>query len=184
MTRKHPNRYVLRSATAVITFWIGAAVMAVVVGIPLVQADWRLLRFLLLPSLLLVWLFWIVLYRPAVHYDESRAIVVNIGRTHVLPWARVKYLRQGIGLMFDLDAGKTIQALGVPAPRRPGIIAGSIDRSTRPTQNFHHDAEVLDGVRQAASSSPEPVASSWDVIPLVIGAVLIVAVIVEFAIGV
>jgi hypothetical protein len=174
----------MRSATAVIAFWVGAVVMLAVVVIPLLQPDWPLFRFLLAPALLLTWLFWIVLYRPAVHYDQARAIVVNVGRKHVLPWGHVAHLRQGIGLMFDLDSGKTVQALGVPAPRRPGIIAGSIDRRTRPTQDFHHDAEVLDGVRQAAATSSETIVATWDVIPLVIGALLVVAVVIEFVIGI
>jgi hypothetical protein len=183
VTRKRPDRYVLRSATSVISFWVGAAVMLVVVGIPLVQADWSLVRILLAPSLLLVWLFWIVLYRPSVRYDSALAIVVNIGRTHVLPWGHVVHLRQGLGLMFELDTGKTVQAVGVPAPRRRGIIGSVIDRRTRPTQEFHQDVDILDGVRQSATSSSVPVASTWDIIPLAIGGVLLVAVIIEFAVG-
>jgi hypothetical protein len=173
----------MRSGGSVVAFWVGAVVMLVVVGIPFVQADWSLLWLLLAPSLLLTWLFWIVLYRPAVHYDQARALVVNIGRKHVLPWGHVMHLRQGIGLMFDLDSGKTVQAQGVSAPRRPGIIAGAIDRRTRPTEDFHHQADILDGVRLSAPSSSEPVSSTWDVIPLLIGAVLVIVVVVEVLIG-
>jgi hypothetical protein len=174
----------MRSATAVIAFWAGAVVLLVVVGIPLVQANWRVFGFLLPPSLLLVWMFWIVLYRPAVHYDPTKAVVVNIGRRHVLPWGHVTRLRQGIGMLFDLDTGKSVQALGVPAPRRPGIIMSAVDRRTRPTQDINYDADILDGVRLSAASSSEPVASTWDTIPLVIGAVLVVAVGIELAIGI
>jgi hypothetical protein len=87
-------------------------------------------------------------------------------------------------MMFDLDTGKTIQASGVPAPRRPGIIAGAVDRRTRPTHDLNHDSDILDGVRRSASPATEPVVSTWDVVPLVIGAVLVVAVVLEFAIGV
>jgi hypothetical protein len=184
MTRKQPDRYVMRSASAVIAFWVGTVVLLVVVGVPLARADWRLLGFLLGPSLLLIWMFWVVLYRPAVRYDPARAVVVNIGRKHVLPWGHVTNVRQGIGMMFDLDTGKTIQASGVPAPRRPGIIAGAVDRRTRPTHDLNHDSDILDGVRRSASPATEPVVSTWDVVPLVIGAVLVVAVVLEFAIGV
>jgi hypothetical protein len=172
----------MRSAGSVVAFWVGAVVMLAVVGIPAVQADWRLFWLLLAPALFLSWLFWIVLYRPAVHYDRSRAVVINVGRKHILPWGHVTYLRQGISLMFDLDAGKTVQAWGVPAPRQPGIIAGAIDRRTRPTQNFHHDADVLDGVRLSAPAASDPVVATWDIIPLVIGAVLVLALLVELAI--
>ncbi|MDQ1572726.1 MAG: hypothetical protein QOH44_285, partial [Actinomycetota bacterium] len=65
----------MRSASAVIAFWVGTVVLLVVVGVPLARADWRLLGFLLGPSLLLIWMFWIVLYRPAVRYDPARAVV-------------------------------------------------------------------------------------------------------------
>jgi hypothetical protein len=85
--------------------------------------------------------------------------------------------------MFDLDTGKTVQAVGVPSPRPRGIIGSVIDRRTRPTQEFHHDADVLDGVRLSATPSSEPVASTWDTIPLAVGAVLLAAVIIEFAVG-
>jgi hypothetical protein len=171
----------MRAATAVITFWVGAAVMLVVVGIPLVQADWSLFWSLLPPALFLAWLFWIVLYRPAVHYDRAGAIVINIGRKHVLPWSHVTHLRQGIGLRFELDTGTTVQAWGVPPPRRTGIIAGAIDRRTRPTQDFHHDADVLDAMRASAPKGSEPVMSTWETVPLVIGAVLVGALVLEFA---
>jgi hypothetical protein len=174
----------MRSATAVITFWVGAVVLLVAVGIAFAQADWRLFWVLLGPSLLLAWIFWIALFRPAVHYDQVGAVVINIGRRHVLPWDHVTNVRQGISLTFDLDTGKSVQAWGVPAPRRPGIIAGAIDRRTRPTHDLHHDADVLDGVRQSASAGSEPVSSRWDRIPLVIGAVLVVVVVVEFVIGI
>jgi hypothetical protein len=184
VSRKYPDRYVMRSASSVIAFWVGAGVLLVVIAIPLVQANWRVLSFLLAPALLLAWMFWIVLYRPAVRYDPARAVVVNIGRSHVLPWGHVTNVHQGIGMIFDLDSRRPIQAVGVPAPRRPGIIAGSIDRRTRPTSDLHHEAEILDGVRRAALAASDPIESSWDVVPLVIGAVLVVAVVLEFLIGI
>jgi hypothetical protein len=179
-----PARYTMRSVSSVVTFWIGAVSLLVVVGAPLLSGDWRVFEFAVGPSLLLVWILWLALYRPAVHYDDARAVVVNIGRTHVLPWSRVTSVRQGIGLLFDLDGRTTITAYGVPAPRRPGNIASAIDRRTRPTHDLNRDAELLDGIRGAATPRSDPIVSSWDVIPLVIGAVLVVAVVVEIALGI
>lgn len=179
-----PARYTVRSASAVITFWIGVAALAVVVGVPAFGGNWRVAVFTLGPSLLLAWALWLALYRPAVHYDDARAVVVNIGRRHVLPWGHVASVRQGIGLLFEMDAGKPIVAYGAPAPRQPGNIAGAIDRRTRPTVDTNREADLLDGVRRAASPSPEPVVSSWERIPLLIGAVLAVLVVVEFLVGV
>jgi hypothetical protein len=177
-------RYTIRSVSAVITFWIGVVALFVVVGAPLLSGDWRVFGFAIGPSLLLAWILWIALYRPAVHYDDARAVVVNIGRTHVLPWAQVTGVRQGIGLLFDLVAHTTITAYGVPSPRPTGNIASAIDRRTRPAHDLNRDAELLEGFRGSATPSSDPVVSSWDVIPLTIGAVLGVAVAVELALGI
>jgi hypothetical protein len=184
VTRKNPDEYVLRSSSGVITFWLGAVVMAGVLAIPLVQADWRLFWFLFAPALLFTWTFWIVLYRPAVYYDPARAIVVNGGRTHVLPWGHVTNVRQAISMVFELDAGKPVQAWGVPAQRRRGIIGSALDRRTRPTHELHQEADLLDSFRRVAPPAPEPVSASWDIVPLAIGAVLVIAVVVEFAVGI
>ncbi|MDP9027493.1 MAG: hypothetical protein M3N46_08035 [Actinomycetota bacterium] len=179
-----PARYTMRSVSAVITFWIGVVALFVVVGAPLLSGDWRVFVFAIGPALLLAWVLWIALYRPAVHYDDARAVVVNIGRTHVLPWAQVTGVRQGIGLLFDLDARKTIIAYGVPAPRPPGNIASVIDRRTRPTHDLNQDADLLEGVRSSATPSTDPIVSTWDVIPLMIGVVLVVVVVVEIVLGI
>lgn len=184
MPRKaRSGRYVVRSASAVIPFWIGMVILAVVVGTPVVRADWRLVAFSIGPVLLLAWILWFVLFRPAVHYDSERAVVVNFGRVHALPWGHVTGIRQGISLVFDLDDGKPISAFGAPAPRRTGNVMGNFDRRTRPVESFHREAELLDGFRRGATPSEAPVTTRWDVIPLVIGAVLLVAVAVELAIG-
>jgi hypothetical protein len=184
VSRRHPDRYVIRSASTVVAFWIGIAVVLVVVGTPIILLDWRQFGILVAPALLFAWILWMVLYRPSVHYDSTRAVVVNIGRTHVLPWGHVTNVHQGIGMIFDLDAGKPVVAAGAPSPRRPGIIAGAIDRRTRPSFDLHHEADLLDSVRGAAAVSSDPVVSTWDAVPLLIGAVLAVAVVVEFAVGI
>lgn len=185
MPRKsRSSGYVVRSSSAVIPFWIGVVVLAGVVVIPLVGADWRLLAFILPPALLLAWVLWFVLFRPAVHYDAAKAVVVNFGRTHVLPWGHVTNVRQGISLIFDLDAGKPVSAFGAPAPRRTGNVMGNFDRRTRPVETFHREAELLDGFRRGAPPADAPVTARWDVIPLVIGGALALAVVVEILIGI
>ncbi len=185
MARKGaPARYTMRSATAVITFWVGVAVLVVVVGAPLLSGDRSVFMFAVGPAALLAWALWIALYRPAIHYDDARVVVVNIGRRYELPWAHVTGVRQGIGMLFDLDAGKTITAQGVPAPRRPGNIASVIDRRTRPSHDLNQDADLLEGVRRSAIPSSDPIVATWEVIPLLIGVVLVVAVVLHIAIGI
>jgi hypothetical protein len=185
MSRKNrTDEYVLRSSSSVAVFWIGAALMAILIGTPLVRADWRVFAFAVAPALLLTWVLWIMLYRPAVRYDASRAIVINIGRTHVLPWPRVTGIRQRLGIEFDLDSGGVVKAVGVPPPGRPGNLASMLDRRTRPVHDVTRNAEILESVRVAARPGDEPVVSRWDVLPLVIGSALIVAVAVEVLFGI
>lgn len=182
--KKRTGEYTLRSGSSVIVFWLGVAVMAILVATPLARADWRVFAFVLAPALVVTWVLWIALYRPAVRYDESRAVVVNIGRTHVLPWHRVTGVRQSLGVDFELDGGRVVKAVGVPPPRRPGNLARNFDRRTRPAYDFNRNAEILEGFRVAAAPTDESVVSRWDAIPLAIGAVLIIAVVIEVFIGI
>ncbi len=176
---KRTGEYTLRSGSSVVVFWIGAVVMAVVIATPLARSDWRVFVFAVAPALLLVWALWIALYRPAIRYDARRAVVVNMGRTHVLPWPRVAGVRQRLGIDFELDSGRVVKAVGVPPPRRLGNVASNFDRRTRPAYDFNRNADILDSFRVAAAPDDESVVSRWDAIPLIIGAVLVVVVVVE-----
>ena len=182
--KRNAGEYTLRSGSSVVVFWIGASVMAILAATPVVRGDGRLFAFVVAPCLLVVWVLWIALYRPAVRYDERRAVVVNIGRTHVVPWSRVESVRQRIGLVFELEGGRVITAAGVPPPRRVGNVAGNFDRRTRPTNYFDTNSELLENVRVAAAPSADSVASKWDVVPLAIGAALVIAVVVETLVGI
>ncbi|MBC7517586.1 MAG: hypothetical protein H7248_01660 [Microbacteriaceae bacterium] len=182
--KQRAGEYTLRSGSSVFVFWIGAVIMVIVVAASVAGGDWRVFAFEFVPALLIVWVLWIALYRPSIHYDEHRAVVVNIGRTHVLPWARVDSVRQRIGLAFELDAGRIVTAVGVPAPRPVGNVASNFDRRTRPTNHFNASAELLESVRVAAAPTTDQVVSRWDTLPLALGAVLVVAVAVEVLFGV
>jgi hypothetical protein len=177
--RNRTDKYTIRSGSSVVVFWVGAAVMTVVIVTPLLRADWRVFTFVIAPALLLVWVLWIALYRPAVRFDARRVVVVNIGRTHVLPWPRVISIRQRLGLDFDLDGGTVVKAVGVPPPRRLGNVASMFDRRTRPTYEYSQNADLLESVRVAAAPDGAPVVSKWDTIPLAIGVALILAIAVE-----
>ncbi len=182
--KQRAGRYTLRSGSSVVVFWVGAAVMAIIVGTSFAGGDWRVFAFVVAAALLIVWALWIALYRPAVHYDERQAVVVNIGRTHVLPWARVESIRQRLGLDFELEGGRTVTCVGVPPPRRVGNVASALDRRTRPINHYDTNAELLESVRVAAAPNADQIVSRWDALPLVIGAVLVIAVVVEVLVGV
>lgn len=182
--KKRAGEYTLRSSSSVVVFWLGATVIAVLITTPLVQADWRVFALMVAPAFLLIWALWIALYRPAIRYDERRAVVVNMGRTHMLPWHHVTGIRQRLGIDFDLDGGRVVTAVAVPPPRRLGNVASNFDRRTRPAYDFSRNADILEGFRAAAAPTDESVVSRWDAIPLTIGAVLLVAVAVEVLFGI
>jgi hypothetical protein len=177
--------YTMRSTSGVVAFWIAVVVLVAVVGTTVVRGDWGLFAFVLPPSLLMIWLLWLVLYRPVVRYDDTRVTVTNIGRVHVMPWARVTGVRQRFGLEFSLEGvARPLTAWAVPPPRRPGNIASALDRRSRTEHDPDAHARVLEGFREGAAPSDDPVVHRWDLVPLVIGAVLVVAVVLEFAIGI
>lgn len=182
--QRRSGGYVLRTTSSVVGFWVGVVILAVVVGTPLVRGDWRLLGFAAAPSLLLAWILWIVLYRPAVRWDAERAVVTNIGRRHVVPWPRVRVVRQTINLVFELHEGAPVRAVGAPPPRRPGNIASNFDRRSRVGYDFHQNATLLESYRQAAPPSDAPVEHRWEIVPLAIGAVLTVVVALQFILGI
>ncbi|MGN6325170.1 PH domain-containing protein [Pseudolysinimonas sp.] len=179
-----PHRYTIRSSSSALGFWLGAAVLVVLVGAPLVMAEWRVVGFVLPPALLLGWALWLFLYRPAVHYDEREIVVVNVGRVHTVPWSRVVRIRQRFSLELDFASGRPLQAWGVQPPRRAGNVASMFDRRSRTPPDPDRYVHVLEGFRENAEPGDAPVTRRWDVVPLAIGAVLIAAVIVEIAIGV
>lgn len=175
-----PEReYVIRDTSLLVVFWLGVVALAalvVLLGTPLFGSDWSLFGFLLPPALLLAWTLWLVLYHPQVRYNPTRALVINIGRVHELPWARVSAVRQRLTLVFDLTNGRTVTAAGVSAPRGAGTVVGGISgRLGEAATHFNRNAEALDAQRASAAPTDAQAVSRWDVVPLVIGAVLLVA---------
>lgn len=174
--------YTMRAASAVAAFWVGAAILVVVVGTPLVRGDLGVFAFIVGPAALLAWLLWMLLYRPLVRYDDLGVRIVNIGRVHELPWSAVSVVQQRIGLDFRLSDGRTIRAIAVPPPARPGNVVSMLDRRERREYDFHHHASVLEAYRIAAPPSAETATSRWDSPALVLGAVLVAVLVVEFAV--
>lgn len=181
-TRWRRSGYVLRSASAVVAFWVGAVVLAIVLGAPLFTGDLRVFDFVLGPVLTLAWLLWLLLYRPVVRYDERRVLVVNVGRIHTVPWSRVVAVQQRIGLDFGLAGGGTVRAMAVPPPARAGNVVSALDRRQRRDYDFNQHAALLEAYRIAAPPSSEPVASRWDLPALAIGVVPVVVLIIGLAI--
>ncbi len=184
MPKQEERGYVIRPTSSIVAFWVAVAVLLVVVGVPLFTADWHTFGFVLPLSLFLAWVLWIVLLRPGLRYDAAKAVVTNIGRTHTVPWPRVAGVRQRLNVVFELDTGKSIEAWGAPYPRkRSNVLNGFSKDPAQSEYDFDQRAELLESFRKAAPASDEPVRSRWDVVPLLIGLVLAIAVVLELTLG-
>lgn len=173
--RTREGQYCLRSGTSVATFWVGAVVVTTIIAVPALSADWHLLGFVATPALLLLWLLWMVLLRPAIRYDSSGVTICNIGRTHRLPWCRVTSIRQHLGIDFELDDSRVVRAIAVSPPRRAGNIASAFDRNTRPAYDYNRNVEILEGFRLAAAPTGDAAVSRFNGFAWSIGGVLLAA---------
>ena len=178
------RQYVLRDTGSAVVFWVAVAVFGLLLGDNIARGDWATLGFTLPLVLLGAWLLWFVLVHPHVRYDSNRVMVVNIGRVHELPWSRVTAVRQRLGVVFEMDDGSTVTAAGASAPRGMGTIVGGITgKLGENAVHFNRNALSLDAMRASAAPTPAPVVSRWDRIPLLVGAALVVAAIVDLVIA-
>lgn len=178
---KRAASYVLRDNGTSVVFWI-AAVVGVVLLIDAVVRGGPLLFATTAPFVAAaVWLVWVTLFRPHVRYDLERVVVTNIGRVHDLPWTQVAAVRQRLNLSFDLVDGRTIGAIGVTAPRSRGLVLSGLSRGKlgAGSANFHEHTDAITPIREAAAPSTANTVSRWDSVPLLIGAVVAVAVVLD-----
>ncbi|MGB4777778.1 hypothetical protein [Microbacterium sp.] len=174
----------LRDPRSTVTFWAGVSVMALIgIDFAVIQ-NWPLLATSLPFLLFLAWVLWIMLLRPRVVYDSERARVISFLRTYDLPWPRVAAIRQRLHLMFELESGRVITAYAVTASRGPGAIVRTATRRIGDDPGaFTRTADDLDQVRRNATPSSEQTRSGWDVLPIALGAVLLVAMVVTLIVG-
>ena len=155
-----------RSAASVVSF--GAVVaLAVFVLVDALARGHVLFALRWAPAMLfLVWLFWLLLWRPTVHVDADGVTVVNVARTVRVPWSRVDRVQAGPQVRLLLRDGRRIDCWGGPSParRRRGGDAPIPEMVLR-----------MEELREAATPSAEEPEARWDRAPLVLGAALAVA---------
>lgn len=168
MTSPQPRPTVLRATSSAVAFWATAALAGVFIGDALIRGAWTTLARWLPLILLIVWAVWLVLYRSSIRVTDAEAVVVNLARTHAVPWSRVEAVERGPQVVLELWDGRRITCWGGPFPRKMGLRRRENDAQTDVVQ-------ALDGARDAAVSSSSPVVSRWDVPVLVVGVVLATA---------
>lgn len=160
-----------RATSTVITFWVAVGFAAVLVGDACLRGAWATVLAYLPPVLFVLWLLWLVLWRTSVRALPDRVIVTNLLRVHDVPWSRVVEVRQRGQVTLELDDSRQLLCWGGPFPTKPGVRSSS---RRRPAESF---AAVLDHYRGSAPPSSEPATRRWDLVALVPGIVLALAVI-------
>src|SRR3954453_15981370 len=113
----------LRPVSAGVAFWL-----AIVIGAWAVFDAARVDGVLGLrwgsAAAIILWVLWVVLWRPSIRIREDELEVVNALRTWTIPWSRVQDAESRLQHVFVLDDGRAVTAWGSPSPGR-----GKGDRS-------------------------------------------------------
>lgn len=181
MTRAPAHSYVLRDTVTSVVFWLAVVLGVVLVGDPILRGDLALFATTAPFVAIALWALFLVMLHPHIRYDEERVVVTNIGRVHELPWSRVVAVRQNLNLAFELDDRRRITAVGVTASRGRGLVLSGLSRGKMGvgSEEFHQHADALRPFQAAARTSNAPVVSRWDTVPLLVGAALAVALVVD-----
>jgi hypothetical protein len=143
--RDSPGRgRTLRPASAGVTFWLAVAIGAWAVFDaarvdPVEGLRWGAI------AVLVLWVLWVLLWRPSIRIREDEVDVVNALRTWTIPWSRVQDVESRLQHVFVLDDGRAVTAWGSPSPGR-----GKGDRSNGV------DLQLLVN-RTVPSGEPEPI---------------------------
>jgi hypothetical protein len=169
-----------RPSSSLVAFWAVAAVGVLFLGDSVVRGNWHVFGLAVAPVGLIVWAALLFLYRPRVSFDAERVVVINPGRIITVPWGRVSGVRQRFQILLELADGSTITCWGSPFPEKPG--------HTRPgpVSNRSSGGEVVGPLESARARSEgrgsgATIERRWDALPLVLGAVLFVACVIEVA---
>lgn len=109
----------------------GATMIAVIAAAALLLADavyrgqWVVLFVSLPPLATIVWVVWILVYRPCIRYDDDAMEVVNVGRVTRMPWPLIVDLTMRFQVVALLADEKKVVSWGGPTmprtkARRPG----------------------------------------------------------------
>jgi hypothetical protein len=172
-----------RATSTLFSFWAVVGFAALLVGDALVRGSWHVLALSVAPAALAVWAAWMLLFRPSIRFDTDRVVTVNPGRVIEVPWQRVVIVRQRPQLVLELDDGSRVTCWGSPFPEKPG--RRPRDASKRRDSAAGDVVGTLEAARSGArSTTPDAMVSRrWDVVPLLGGAVLAVACLIELVLA-
>ena len=169
-----------RPGSSLVSFYAVVLIAVVLVGDSAINGEWRTVEVTLAPALLVVWAAWILLFRPSIRFDRETVTVHNPLRVIRVPWARVSAVSQRFQVVLELDDGKKVTCWGSPFPEKPGARRQTPARAGRALLATDV-ASKLESARASvrSGSSDTQVVRRFDLVAVVVGAIVLLACAVE-----
>lgn len=193
-----PEPVVFRPRGGQILAWIAIGVCAMGLVIIAVTDGVASLLVWVAPVLLVAWLAWVLYVAPAVTVTDGFVEVANPFRTHRVPWGDIAEVETRYALTVQTRAGRRIRAWAAPAPgarramtmrseelartagdgdtRRPSDALGTASGDAAGLVRRH-----LETARRGGLSRPGGTATTLNIPPIAVTAVLAAATIVSLA---
>lgn len=84
-----------------------------------VRGSWIVVLDAVGPIAVLVWVLWVLTYRPCIRIDDTAVTVVNPLRRTVVPWHAVADVTLRWQIVIETVAGRRLQCWGGPSLPRP-----------------------------------------------------------------
>ena len=136
-----------------------------------VRGSWGVVLTAAGPVAALVWILWVLTYRPCIVLDEEALTVVNPLRVVRVPWGEVADVRLRWQIVVETVAGRRIQCWGGPSLPRPKPAR----RGERPTLPQPVEmAVLLDRWAERRGEAGGEVRRGWDRPALLVGLAVLV----------
>ncbi|MFJ4294751.1 PH domain-containing protein [Curtobacterium sp. NPDC089689] len=149
------------------------AVLALfLLGDAAVRGSWDVVLRSVGPLGALVWVLWVLTFRPHIRIDADTVTVVNPLRRTEVPWGAVEDVRMRFQIVLDLVGGRRLTCWGGPSLPRPKPARRGEPRVLRQPDEF---VVLRDRWSERREGSPDgPVTRGWDVPALASGVVVVV----------
>lgn len=111
-----PEPVTFRPRGGQILAWVAIGVCALGLVFIAVSDGFASLALWSWPILLVAWLAWALYVRPSVQISEGFIEIVNVFRTHRVPWGDVADVDSRYALTVRTTGGRSIRAWAAPAP--------------------------------------------------------------------
>lgn len=154
MSDEATERVVLRGRLGMWTTGLLGALALWMLVDAAVRGAWTLVVLASPWLLALVMLCWALLVRPCVEVRRDGLRVVNLLRTHQVPWAEIEHLSVRYQLMVERTDGRVLRAWGSPTVERPR--ADDFDDPTSHKRPFVDVTTVIEHARGAMGTVASP----------------------------